>query len=75
VSSRTGGAPHRAARPTEIEPVPIVPLTSQALTANRDPHNESGVTVSFYKNLKIAIKLALLGAVLLAATMVVGLEG
>jgi len=31
--------------------------------------------VSFYKNLKIALKLALLGAVLLAATMVVGLEG
>ncbi|HEV3422739.1 MAG TPA: methyl-accepting chemotaxis protein [Paraburkholderia sp.] len=31
--------------------------------------------MSFYKNLKIAIKLALLGAVLLAATMVVGLEG
>ena len=31
--------------------------------------------MSFYRNLKIAAKLALLGAVLLAATMVVGLEG
>jgi methyl-accepting chemotaxis protein len=31
--------------------------------------------VSFYRNLKIAAKLALLGAVLLAATMAVGLEG
>jgi methyl-accepting chemotaxis protein-1 (serine sensor receptor) len=31
--------------------------------------------VSFFRNLKIAAKLALLGAVLLAATMVVGLEG
>jgi methyl-accepting chemotaxis protein-1 (serine sensor receptor) len=31
--------------------------------------------VTFYRNLKIAIKLALLGAVLLAATMIVGLEG
>jgi methyl-accepting chemotaxis protein-1 (serine sensor receptor) len=31
--------------------------------------------VSFYRNLKIAAKLALLGAVLLVATMVVGLEG
>jgi methyl-accepting chemotaxis protein len=31
--------------------------------------------VTFYRNLKIAVKLALLGAVLLAATMVVGLEG
>ncbi|WGS48718.1 methyl-accepting chemotaxis protein [Paraburkholderia sp. D15] len=31
--------------------------------------------MTFYRNLKIAIKLALLGAVLLAATTVVGLEG
>ena len=31
--------------------------------------------MSFYRNLKIAAKLALLGTVLLAATMVVGLEG
>lgn len=31
--------------------------------------------MSFYRNLKIAAKLALLGAVLLVATMVVGLEG
>lgn len=31
--------------------------------------------MTFYRNLKIAVKLALLGAVLLAATMVVGLEG
>jgi methyl-accepting chemotaxis protein len=33
------------------------------------------VVVSLYRNLKIAVKLALLGAVLLASTMVVGLEG
>jgi methyl-accepting chemotaxis protein len=33
------------------------------------------VVVSFYRNLKIAIKLALLGAILLAATMIVALEG
>lgn len=31
--------------------------------------------MSFYRNLKIAVKLALLGAVLLASTMIVGLEG
>lgn len=31
--------------------------------------------MKFYRNLKIAVKLALLGAVLLAATMIVGLEG
>ena len=31
--------------------------------------------MTFYRNLKIAVKLALLGAVLLAATMIVGLEG
>ena len=31
--------------------------------------------MTFYRNLKIAVKLALLGAVLFAATMIVGLEG